>query len=73
MTCGYKVMIESKSCKRPSWIWLIRWPQWSPALAPSKNEFSKFWSTSVFAYITSLKVPVTSIINELEKGFQKKQ
>ena len=47
MTFGYKVMIESNSGKRPSWIWQIRWPQWAPKPVPSKNEFSMFWSTSV--------------------------
>ena len=41
-------MIESNSGKRPSWIWQIWWPQWATAAsAPSKNEFSMFWSTSV--------------------------
>ena len=43
MTFSYKVMIESNRGKRPSWIRQIWWPQW----APSKNEFSMFWSTSV--------------------------
>ena len=47
MTFGYKVMIESNSGKRPSWIWQIRWPQWAPASAPSKQELSMFWSTYV--------------------------
>ena len=47
MTVGYKVMIESNSGKRPSWIMQIWSPQWVPASAPSKNEFSMFWSTSV--------------------------
>ena len=47
MTVGYKVMIESNSIKRPSWIWQIWWPQWALASAPSKNYFSMFWSTSV--------------------------
>ena len=41
VTYGYKVMVESNSGKRPSWIWRIS------ALAPSKNEFSMFWPTSV--------------------------
>ena len=47
MTFGYKVKIESNSAKRPSYIWQIWWPQWAPALTPSKNEFSMFWSTFV--------------------------
>ena len=47
MTFGYKVMIESNSGKRPSWIRQIWWPQWAAASAPSKNELSIFWSTSV--------------------------
>ena len=47
MTFGYKVMIESNSGKPPSWMWQIWWPQWAPASAPSKNEFSMFWSISV--------------------------
>ena len=47
MTFGYKVMIESISGKRPSWIWQIWSPKWAPSSAPSKNEFSMFWSKSV--------------------------
>ena len=47
MTYGYKVMVESNSGKRPSWIWQVWWPQWAPASAHSKNEFGIFWSTSV--------------------------
>ena len=47
MTFGFKVMTESNSGKRPSWIWQIWWPKWTPASAPSKNEFSMFWSTSL--------------------------
>ena len=40
-------MIEPNSGKWPSWIWQLAWPQWAPALVPSKNEFSMFSSTSV--------------------------
>ena len=40
-------MIESNSGKRPSWIWQIWWSQWALASAPSKNELSMLWSTSV--------------------------
>ena len=47
MTFGYKVMIESNSGKRPSWIWQKWWLQWAPASVPSKNEFSMLWSISV--------------------------
>ena len=46
-TFGYEVMTKSNIGWRPYWILLLWRRQWAPALAPSKNEFSMFWSTSV--------------------------
>ena len=46
-TFGYEVMTKYNIGWRPYWIlWLWR-PQWPPALALSKNEFSMVWSTCV--------------------------
>ena len=46
-TFGYEVMTKSNIGWRPYWILRLWRRQWAPALAPSKNEFSVFWSTSV--------------------------
>ena len=47
-TFSYEVMTKSNIGWRPYWILRLWRPQWAPALAPSKNEFSMFWSTSVW-------------------------
>ena len=44
---SYEVMTTSNIGWRPYWILRLWRPQRAPALAPSKNEFSMFWSTSV--------------------------
>ena len=46
-TFSYKVMTKANIGWRPYWILRLWRPQWEPALAPSKNEFSMFWSASV--------------------------
>ena len=46
-TFSYEVMTKSNIGWRPYWILRLWRPQWAPALARSKNEFSMFWSTSV--------------------------
>ena len=46
-TFSYEVITKSNIGWRPYWILRLWRPQWAPALAPSKNEFSMFWSTSV--------------------------
>ena len=70
MTFDYKVMIESNSGKRSSWIWQIWWPQWAPASAPSKSEFSMFWSTSNIVFLIIQQITVYHIITPLYSGIK---
>ena len=46
-TFGYEVMTKYNIGWRPYWILRLWRPQWPPALALSKNEFSMVWSTCV--------------------------
>ena len=46
-TFSYEFMTKSNIGWRPYWILRLWRPQRAPGLAPSKNEFSMFWSTSV--------------------------
>ena len=50
-TFRYEVMTKSNIGWRPYWILRLWRPQWAPALAPSKNEFSMFWSTTVSNFL----------------------
>ena len=68
MTFGYKVMIESNSDKRPSWIWQIWWPKWAPASAPSKNEFSGLHLCQISCLWTNLQN--TPLENPLGPGLE---